>query len=96
MNENKKQKIKKLIMNAGRHVLLCGVMILCWWGMFMPRLLMNEDTVKVVVADENFEYNIEDYDMYYDMYMEILQADEDKVVFKSKFLEYLKEAGILE
>lgn len=91
MNENRKLKIKTQIVNTGKHLLLCGAMILCWWGLFMPRLLMNEDTVKVVVADESFECNIEDYDMY----MEVLQADEDKVVFKSRLLEYLKEAGVL-
>lgn len=60
-----------------------------WWGVLYPELTLLPDTYKIVIRDEFsneeafcYEWSADD-----DLYRDILEADTDSIVFKSKLWE---------
>ncbi len=84
--------IKKYGTEAGKRVMLWGITLLCWWGMFMPGLLANEGTVRIYRNGEEYRAETDVKRLYWEM----ICAEEDEVVFKSRFMEYLREKGLVE
>lgn len=59
-----------------------------WWGLLYPELALTPDTVKVICINQEgqeqilpSEWNFEDA-----LYLELLEADRDKIHFRSKLL----------
>lgn len=86
-----KEKYKTYIYSISRYLLVGGA-ALCWWGLFMPQMLLNSDTCRVVGAESRQEAQqlLEENPR---AYWELLQADEDEVVLKSKLWEYVSNMG---
>ena len=63
-----------------------------WWGLLYPELALTPDTVKVIYIDQEgreqllpSEWSFDD-----DLYLELLEADPDKIHFRSKLLTSLQ------
>ena len=59
-----------------------------WWGLLYPELTLTPDNVKVSVEDENGELRElpGEWDFDSSLYREILEADRDKITFRSRLL----------
>ena len=60
-----------------------------WWGVLYPELTLLPDTYKIVIRDEFSEEESFSYEWIAEdaLYREILEADADSIVFKSKLWE---------
>ncbi len=79
--------------------MLAGLTLLCWWGLFLPQLLVNPDTCRVLEQEQTVESGLQEYrelSQEMDLYRELLQADEEQIVLKSRLWEYLKSIGWVE
>lgn len=91
-----KDYIKKYIEICGRY-LLVGTALLCWWSIFFPQMIMNEESYRVLdkngrqVAEAEFKTEPEWMDM--PAYWEILEAEQEDVVLTGKLWEYFKDKG---
>ncbi len=93
---NGEYKVKK---HTFIRTLLAMLAMLCWWGLFLPQLMINPDTCKVVVEEEVAESDLHEkmeQKEGYDLYLELLQAEEEQIVVKSRLWEYLKRIGWIE
>lgn len=65
-----------------------------WWGILYPELTMVSDTYRIVIYDENTdEMRIVEPGEYKgdSIYYEILEADQDQIIYKSKLLEEMRK-----
>ncbi|MBQ7933217.1 MAG: hypothetical protein IJ327_00295 [Lachnospiraceae bacterium] len=92
-----KEKVKKYIGIYGRYV-LAGFTVFCWWSIFFPQMVMNENCYRVLekdgrpVTEESLQAEEPDW-MDLPAYWEILEAEEDEVVLTGKLWEYFKDKG---
>lgn len=69
-------------------IVACICAAFAWWGMLYPELTLTPDTY--VILDEDGavhrERNVVEWDFDNEFYRELLEADSDKIRFKSKLL----------
>lgn len=92
-----KENIKKYIEVCGRYVLV-GAALLCWWSIFFPQMVMNEECYRVLEKDgrpvaEKELWAAEPDWMELPAYWEILEAEQEDVVLTSRLWEYFKDKG---
>lgn len=59
-----------------------------WWGMLYPELTLTPDTYVVLDEEQIVQevQNMVEWDLDSDIYRMLLEADSDKICFKSKLL----------
>lgn len=92
-----KKNIREYIRICGRCI-FAGVAVLCWWSMFLPQMVMNENCYRILdsegrpVAEAEYQATEPDW-MEIPTYWEMLEADEDEVVLTGRLWEYFKDLG---
>lgn len=66
--------------------LVTGIFALAWWGILYPELCFTQDTCQQIVIENGEEKVVAEAD-----YRDILAADEDEIVIKSRLMEWLEE-----
>ena len=68
---------------------ICAV--LGWWGLLYPQLALTPDTVSIISAaeDGNFEEQSLKWDFDGSLYLDLLNAGPDKITFRFKIIKDL-------
>ena len=73
---------------SGFRIIVSMCAALGWWGLLYPELALTPDTVKITV--ENDESNLDALPLEWDypskLYLNLLDADEGQIIFRSKLL----------
>lgn len=79
--------------------MICGICAaFCWWGLLYPELTMTPDTYHVIWSEDALASGVPlaEWDEESDIYRILLETDTDNIRYKSKLLEYLKSAHIID
>lgn len=65
-------------------LVFAGMFAFVWWFLFYPELCFSEDTCEVVYQGKIYDSE--------EIYEQLLQADEEQIIVKSRLLDFLKQS----
>lgn len=68
---------------------LCAA--LGWWGLLYPELALTPDTVKIIEEDGSGIHSEETSERGGSLYLDLLNADQGQITFRSRLFTELKE-----
>ncbi|MBQ6807285.1 MAG: hypothetical protein IJO97_07650 [Lachnospiraceae bacterium] len=88
-------------------ILLAGTFAFVWWFLFYPELCFYEDTYTIVYQGKTYDIEtwqdvcsgkvediegVEKLEIPEEIYEQLLQADEEQIIVKSRLLELLRQS----
>lgn len=72
-------------------LVMTGIFAFVWWFFFYPELCFPEDTCTIIYQSET--YDMETWqENYQDISQQLLHADGENIIVKSRMLEYWKQS----